>query len=41
MRYITNINIKDGEADFRLISKNVALIFKNIRENAILRGLFS
>ena len=28
MRYMTNINIKDGEADFRLISKNVALIFK-------------
>ena len=31
--YMTNIEIKNGEADFRLISKNVATHFKNeIRE---------
>lgn len=43
MRFLTNIDIKDGEADFRLISKRVANVFKNdIREqNQFLRGLFS
>jgi len=43
MRFFSNINIKNGEADFRLISKSIIEIFKNdIREqNQFLRGLFS
>ena len=38
MRYMTNIEIKNGEADFRLISKNVATHFKNeIREKTVFK----
>lgn len=40
---LSDLNLKDGEADFRLISRKVADVFKNnIREqNQFLRGLFS
>ena len=43
MGYFSDIELKSGEADFRLISSNVANVFKNqIRENnQFLRGLFN
>lgn len=43
MNWLSEVKISSGEADFRLISKRVALVFKNsIRErNQFLRGLFS
>lgn len=42
MRWLSNVSLADGEADFRLISNRVAKIFKTkIRENnQFLRGLF-
>ena len=43
MGFFSDIKLQSGEADYRLISKNVAEVFKNqIREkNQFLRGLFN